>query len=146
MSLHCSCTGLAINQPLQQKQQQQQQQQRHYTKNRRSPPNVRRAACKQWTFRSKLFFKWVFFKHMHKFLTSEISKTGILHITETPNILATPLHECIEQWRIQRWFFGSREPPLLIFTTHLQLSSAHLQLSSAHFHCQLSFEPPLLLA
>ena len=28
-------------------------------------------------------------------------------------------------------FFGSREPPLLIFTTHLQLSSAHLQLSSA---------------
>ena len=29
--------------------------------------------------------------------------------------------------------FGSREPPLLIFTTHLQLSSAHLQLSSAHF-------------
>ena len=29
-------------------------------------------------------------------------------------------------------FLGSREPPLLIFTTHLQLSSAHLQLSSAH--------------
>ena len=29
-------------------------------------------------------------------------------------------------------FFGSREPPLLIFTTHLQLNSAHLQLSSAH--------------
>ena len=27
-------------------------------------------------------------------------------------------------------FFGSREPPLLIFTTHLQLSSAHLQLSA----------------
>ena len=42
-------------------------------------------------------------------------------------------------------FFGSREPPLLIFTTHLQLSSAHLQLSSAHFHCQLSSAPPLLL-
>ena len=30
-------------------------------------------------------------------------------------------------------FGGSREPSLLIFTTHLQLSSAHLQLSSEHF-------------
>ena len=56
-------------------------------------------------FDPNYFSSGFFFKHMHKFLTSEISKTGILHITETPNILATPLHECIEQWRIQRWFF-----------------------------------------
>ena len=82
MSLHC--TGLAINQPLQQNQQQQQQQQRHYAKNR---ANVRRAACKgilQWTFQSNFFFKWVFFKHMQKNLTSEISKTGIYTSPKPP--------------------------------------------------------------
>ena len=84
-------------------------------------------------------------EHFKTFILSNPIINSLMYIPVNCAILARVYKDMRSSGGSSGGFFGSHEPPLLIFTTHLQLSSAHLQLSSAHFHCQLSSAPPLLL-